>query len=199
MTAVHPGALVVDVRPVADFVREHVAGSLFVDFDRRTFLPIVRLFVPAQAPVVLVAPDREVAAAAGALLESDARRVVERIVPDVGLAAAGARVEALPTVGVEELARRLAAPARAFRLVDVRQRFEWQLGYIGGAVLVPLTALDAASARWAPADELLCVCEQGVRSATAASFLRRRGFAGAASVEGGIAAWAGSGRPLEED
>ena len=54
MTAVHHDALVVDVRPVADFVREHVAGSLFVDFDRRTFLPIVRLFVPAEAPVILV-------------------------------------------------------------------------------------------------------------------------------------------------
>src|SRR5581483_1972250 len=93
--------------------------------------------------------------------------------PDDGL---GAGLEPLPTIGVDALAGRLAAPARDFRLVDVRQSFEWKLGYIEGAVLVPMKRLADECAQWQPGDELLCLCEQGVRSATAASYLRRRGF-----------------------
>jgi rhodanese-related sulfurtransferase len=197
--ALDSGALVLDVRPAAEFVRGHAAGALFIDFDRRSFLPLVRLLVPADAPVVLVAPDADVARAAGALLESNGHRVADLIVPDAGLAATGARVERLPTIAVDELADRLAAPAGDFRLVDVRQSFEWKLGAIEGAVLVPLQTLAAESERWQPADELLCLCEQGVRSATAASFLRRRGFVNAKSVDGGVAAWANSGRPLREE
>ncbi len=198
-TALAPGAIVVDVRPVPDFVRGHAAGALFIDFDRRIFLPFVRLLVPADAPIVLVAPDADVAGAASALLTGDGYRIAETMVAGGGVAATGAAGERLPTIGVDELADRLAAPARDFRLVDVRQSFEWKLGYIEGAVLVPLKTLATACERWQPADELLCLCEQGVRSATAASYLRRRGFVNAKSVDGGVAAWQASGRPLRED
>ena len=193
------GCVVVDVRPAPDFVREHVVGAVFIDFDRRRFLPVLRLLVPASAPLTLVVPDGEVASAARALAEREGHRVTDVIVADVGLAAAGARVERLPTVDVDALADRLAAAPRNVRLVDVRQKFEWDLGHIEGAILVPLESIEAASLRWQPTDELCCVCEQGVRSATAASFLLRRGFVNARSVEGGVGAWVQSGRPLREE
>jgi rhodanese-related sulfurtransferase len=197
--AVAPGATVLDVRAAPDFVRGHAAGSLFVDFDRRVFLPLVRLLVPPAAAIVLVAADEHVAGAAGALLASAGYHVTGTLVSGAGAPAALGPVERLPTLGIDALAERLASPARDFQLVDVRQRFEWKLGHIDGAVLVPLKQLPADTERWTPADEILLVCEQGVRSATAASYLRRRGYANAKSVEGGVAAWAGSGRPLLED
>jgi hydroxyacylglutathione hydrolase len=197
--AVAPGATVLDVRPVSDFVRGHVAGSLFVDFDRRVFLPFVRLLVPSAAAVVLVAADQAVAGAATALLAGEGYLVTDTVVSGAGAPASLGPVEPLPTLGVDELADRLASPARDFQLVDVRQSFEWKLGHIDGAVLVPLKRLPVDTERWKPADEILLLCEQGVRSATAASYLLQRGYANAKSVEGGVAAWASSGRTLVED
>lgn len=198
--AVEPGATVLDVRPAPDFVRGHVPGSLFVDFDRRFFVPLVRLLVPPDAPIVLVAPDPDVAGAAAALLAAEGYRVTGTLVPDAArIATLGVRVEPLPTVEIAELAERLSSGARDFRLVDVRQSFEWKLGYIDGATHVPLKRLPEETERWKPADEIVLLCEEGVRSAIAASYLRRRGYANAKSVEGGVAAWASSGRPLVED
>jgi rhodanese-related sulfurtransferase len=197
--AVVAGATVLDVRPAPDFVRGHAAGSLFVDFDRRVFLPFVRLLVPSAAAIVLVAADQDVAGAASTLLAGEGYRVTDTVVAGTGAPASLGPVEPLPTVGVAELADRLASPARDFQLVDVRQSFEWKLGYIKGAVLVPLKRLPVDAERWTPADEILLLCEQGVRSATAASYLRRRGYTNAKSVEGGVAAWVSSGRPLVED
>lgn len=194
--AVAPGATVLDVRPAPDFVHGHLAGALFVDFDRRVFLPFVRLLVPPAAVIVLVAADRDVAGAATALLTGEGYRVTDTV---VGAAASPGPTEPLPTLGVAELADRLASPARDFQLVDVRQSFEWKLGHIDGAVLVPLKRLPLDAERWKPADEILLICEEGIRSATAASYLRRRGYANAKSVEGGVAAWASAGRPLVED
>lgn len=194
-----PDPVVLDIRPVDEFTRGHPAGALFVEFDRRIFLPLVRLFVPPGAPLTLVAPDPGTAAAARPLLEEAGHPVRAVLVGGDGLAAAGHRLEALPTVTVDGLADRLAAPARDFRLLDVRQRFEWALGRIEGAELVPLKTLAQAAAGWPAAGEVLCVCEQGVRSATAVSVLRRRGFTRVGNVAGGVAAWAAAGRPLEED
>jgi rhodanese-related sulfurtransferase len=194
------GATVLDVRPAPDFVRGHLAGSLFVHFDRRTFVAVVRLCAPAQAPVVLVAPDPAVAGAARGLLADAGYRVTETLIPgERGLDALGRPVEPLPTLGAGELAERLAAPAPSVRLVDVRQPFEWKLGYIPGAVLVPLARLPGEAEGWDPADDLALVCEEGVRSVTAVSYLRRRGYRNARSVAGGVAGWARSGRPLVED
>jgi rhodanese-related sulfurtransferase len=199
MAPVPPGATVLDVRPAPDFVRGHVAGSLFIEFDRRVFLPFVRLLVPSGATVVLVAADQEVAAAASALLGSEGYRVTGTVMAGAAPPASLGPVEPLPTLGVDALADRLASPARDFQLVDVRQSFEWKLGYVDGAVLVPIKHLPVDAERWKSTDEILLLCEHGVRSATAASYLRRRGYASAKSVEGGVAAWVSSGRPLRED
>jgi len=190
------GAIVLDIRPVAEFIARHHAGALFVDFDRRSFLPLVRLFVPPEAPLVVIAADVETARTARALLEGDGRRVADVM---ASTAVRQARLESLPIIDVGHLAERLATGDRDFQLVDVRQSFEWKLGSIEGASHVPLKALAAEAERWQPDDEILCVCEQGVRSATAASFLRRRGFVNAKSVDGGIEAWASSGRALKEE
>jgi rhodanese-related sulfurtransferase len=189
------------VRPAPEFVRGHLSGSLFIAFDRRSFVPLVRLLAPAEAPIVLVASDAATAQAAGALLGAEGYRVKDTVVAErADVLAGGAQcLEPLPTVSIAELAERLAGPARDFRLIDVRQSFEWKLGAIDGSVLVPLKRLPAEAETWTSGEEILLLCEEGVRSATAASYLRRRGFTRASSVEGGVGEWARSGRPLVEE
>ena len=74
-------------------------------------------------------------------------------------------------------------------LVDVRERWEWDIGHIAGSRLIPLGTL-AAQVDALPKDaEVVLYCQHGARSRQAALFLQDAGFAKARSMKGGIAAW----------
>ena len=86
---------------------------------------------------------------------------------------------------------------RGARIVDVREAWEYERGHLPGAENVPLDELPVR------VDELgrgpvVLVCATGNRSAEAARFLSRGGFAGVANLLGGTAGWARRGRPLEQ-
>lgn len=109
----------------------------------------------------------------------------------------------VPTVSVEEAARRLGAAAaeRPF-LLDVREPFEFH-GPMGrhapGASLVPLATLPARLGDL-PRDrerDVLVICKSGGRSAHAAEFLIAQGFRRVFSVAGGTDRWAAAGLPVE--
>ncbi|KAB2951763.1 MAG: molybdopterin-synthase adenylyltransferase MoeB [Thermoanaerobaculia bacterium] len=87
-----------------------------------------------------------------------------------------------------EAARRLAA-GEALELVDVRLEPERAIATLPGARWIPLHELEARLEEL-PRDRALAVyCHTGGRSAVAVDFLRRRGFARAANLAGGIDAW----------
>ena len=89
-------------------------------------------------------------------------------------------------------AESLVAAGRA-RVLDVRNPDEWAgLGYIPGAILLPLD-LVAAAAATLPRDgtPLLVCCEHGVRSAMAARLLARAGHADVMNLSGGMSCWQG--------
>lgn len=92
----------------------------------------------------------------------------------------GAEVQAL-------LARGLPA-----RLVDVRQHWEHARSHIPGILLMPT---DEFAARYAdeldPTDDIVCVCEHGIRSAAAARFLAAQGYRNVATMTGGMAEYDG--------
>ncbi len=81
------------------------------------------------------------------------------------------------------------------RLVDVRQPWEYDRHHIPGALLLPM---DEFAARFASelgsSDEIICVCEHGVRSAAAARFLAAQGYGNVATMTGGMAEYDG---PIE--
>lgn len=104
----------------------------------------------------------------------------------------GARAN-IPEVTVEEALRR---QSRGALLVDVRQTEEWAQGHVPGARHIPLGELDRR-VRELPQDaEVLLLCARGNRGARATALLQRTGFPPAASVAGGIVAWAERGLPL---
>ncbi len=89
----------------------------------------------------------------------------------------------------EELQRRMQSGERIY-LLDVRQEWEHQLARLPGEALIPLHELAARLDEVKPEGALLVAyCHHGVRSLSAAAFLRNAGFPEALSLAGGIELW----------
>jgi hydroxyacylglutathione hydrolase/adenylyltransferase/sulfurtransferase len=95
------------------------------------------------------------------------------------------------------VAERLAGDP-AVELVDVRETYEREAGYIGGSRHIELTALAGAAAELDSGRAIIFYCRLGSRSQMAAQALRASGFE-AYSMRGGLERWAGEGRALEPD
>jgi len=74
-------------------------------------------------------------------------------------------------------------------LIDVREPVEFKQGHIAGARNVPLTALSDVVADYDPNDEIVFICQSGMRSLQAASFWNSLGYRKAMNLEGGMDAW----------
>jgi rhodanese-related sulfurtransferase len=97
----------------------------------------------------------------------------------------------VPTVQPGDVAARLA---EGWTLLDVRTDDEWAGGRIAGSVHIPM---DQLMQRLDEVDDrVVCVCAVGARSARVAQFLNAQGR-DALNLDGGLQAWASSGRPLE--
>jgi len=74
-------------------------------------------------------------------------------------------------------------------LVDIRQPYELQSGYIPSAMLIPMNQL-ATQVELFPKDRpIVLYCAAGARSFGMAHFMRERGFEDAWSLIGGVAEW----------
>jgi len=86
-------------------------------------------------------------------------------------------------------------------VVDVRDPGEYGSGHILGAKNVPLSRIDAVGSEIAPKRKdkpVIVYCDDGNRSAKAASALRGQGFNSVVSLSGGLGAWRQAGLPLEK-
>ena len=79
-------------------------------------------------------------------------------------------------------------------LLDVRTDGEWAQARIPGSVHVPMDQLTSRLDE--VADQVICVCAVGARSARVAQFLNAQGYQ-AVNLDGGIHAWADDGLPVE--
>jgi rhodanese-related sulfurtransferase len=75
-------------------------------------------------------------------------------------------------------------------LLDVRRDAERQMGTIHGSAHIPLHELSGRTAELKKfgTKEIICFCQSGSRSLSAAAQLRKLGFP-ASSMEGGIGEW----------
>ena len=92
-------------------------------------------------------------------------------------------------VGAAALRRELDNGAPPI-LVDVREREEYDLVHLDGALLAPLARLPALAGTLPTDGDIVTYCHHGVRSLQAATFLRSLGFTRVRSLAGGIDAWA---------
>ncbi len=102
-------------------------------------------------------------------------------------------------IGVDETHARLDAAkgdaAKAPVIVDVRERDEYEQGFIGGAEWIPRGFLELKIEDVAPERDrpVILYCAGGVRSALAARSLVEMGYSDVSSMAGGFRAWKNKG------
>ncbi len=86
---------------------------------------------------------------------------------------------------------------RQAQLIDVREKNEWDDGYIPGATHVPRGFLESRIEETVLDKDtpLVVYCAGGVRSAFAAKTLQEMGYSDVVSVAGGYGAWKNAGLP----
>jgi len=97
--------------------------------------------------------------------------------------------EAIPTMSAHELKRKMDA-REPFELIDVREKFEYEIARIDGAKLIPLREIAERADDLKREGPIVIHCHSGQRSAQAVRLLQQRGFANVYNLEGGIDAWA---------
>jgi adenylyltransferase/sulfurtransferase len=105
----------------------------------------------------------------------------------------GARTGELAEISVLEiqpsqLAERLQVGEK-LEIIDVREPYEWQIGHIPGARLVPLDRIAAEIPRLDKRKETILYCKVGVRSMYAARQLADAGVSEVRNLAGGILRW----------
>jgi len=104
----------------------------------------------------------------------------------------GAAAVAAPfSVGVIEpsqLAERIARGEK-LEIIDVREPYEWQIGHIPGARLVPLATIPEEIERLDKKRTIILYCKVGARSLYAARQLAQAGASDVRNLSGGIIRW----------
>jgi len=183
------GAIVLDMRPAAQYGAGHVAGSLHIGLSGQ-FASWAGALISPKAPILLVAEDEEQVREARVRLS---RVGIENVAGYLagGLLEwhrAGLPLATTEQIGVEELDARIRE-GRAGRVVDVRRPGEWQAGHIAGAVNVPLNTLEQHAAELPKEEPVAVMCAGGFRSSIGTSILELQGFTKITNVVGGMAAW----------
>ena len=81
-------------------------------------------------------------------------------------------------------------------LVDVREPNEYDELHAEGALLLPLSELEARYAELPKDKPLLMICRSGARSARAGEFLLQNGYGDVTNLAGGTLAWNEAGLPV---
>jgi glyoxylase-like metal-dependent hydrolase (beta-lactamase superfamily II)/rhodanese-related sulfurtransferase len=188
------GAAALDVRSPEEFGDGHVPGAINVWIESPQFSGRAGLFLPSDAPVVLVASSpTDLGRAAQAL----GRIGLDEIAGHLQWGMTDWRSHGLPVARVPQITVHDLATMRDERpdlvIVDVREPFEWDEGHIEGAVHLPMSEALRRMAEL-PADRPKAVlCAGGLRSSGVISALSRAGMSDWYNVSGGVGAWVKAG------
>ena len=172
-------AWLVDVRSVDQFAGGHLPGSLSIAW-REVFATWLGWLVPFDAPVVFVVDGHDTAA-----LAREARKIgYEQLRGVVDIKEWTGPIEQTPLVDATQVDG---------RVVDVRQKSEFDLGHVPEAEHVELGDIDDVDLT----GPVAVMCGHGERAMSAASVLQRRGIRDVRVVIGGPDDWSrATGRRL---
>lgn len=189
-------SVLVDVRDVTAYLGSHVAGSLA--------LPVGML---ASFAGWLIEPDKQITLIA----ESDAQaetaaRHLARIgfdniagyfaLPIPGWAANALSFDAVPVVGVDEVARRVQERPSDWQLLDVRSQSEVENGVIEGSRHIYVGHVPVELESLSPDTHYTVMCASGARATVAASVLVSQGFNNVDVFMGSMGAWQSEGHAV---
>ncbi len=184
------GAVVVDTRPVDEYARAHVPGSLSNAF-RPSFAVWLGWLAPLGTPLLFVTGDTSPDSIMDESLLVGHENLIGWLAGGVeGWEKAGLPLATTPVLDANDARDALASGAAA---LDVREPHEYAAGHIDGAINVPLGVLQSRM-EIIPRDRpLVTYCGMGERSTSAASILERAGLTEVLNLEGGIRAWNAAG------
>jgi hydroxyacylglutathione hydrolase len=181
------GAVIVDVRPVADFGDAHIPGAVSIPL-RPQFATWLGWLIPADTPLVVVRNDDQDAEEA----VWQARKVgYDDVAGELAGGMRAWRATGAPTGSISLLTPgQLGDAGRAGKVdvVDVRQDTEFAAGHLPGASHVELGSLTE-HAGTLPDRPAVVMCGHGERAMTAASLLARVGRQDIAVLLGGPEEW----------
>jgi len=187
------GGLLVDVRPVEEYARAHVLGSLS-DVFRASFATWLGWLAPEGARLLFVANGVDIEHVIDEALLVGYEEFGGYLEGGIeGWEKAGLPLASSAVLDVE--AGREAVLGGA-AVLDVREPDEYGSGHIEGAISVPLGSLQANLDRVPRDRPVVTYCGMGERSASAASIMERAGFEGVRNLEGGMRAWREAGMPV---
>jgi hydroxyacylglutathione hydrolase len=146
------------------------------------------MVIPADAPVVLIAPDAAVAAKAG----QDLKLVgIDNVMGYLLAPGPESKLIKLKMLSPEELQGQ-----KECTIVDVRTPAEWDSGHIPGAIHHELAKAARSLSEIPRGAPIAVVCARGNRASVIASLLQKEGEFAVANVRGGMTAWQKAGLPV---
>jgi hydroxyacylglutathione hydrolase len=188
-------AVVVDLRPTAEFAEGHVPGTINIPLGRNFPTYAGSLLPYDQDLYFLTTPSATIEAVVENLVSIGLDRVAGYFDPEARAAwqAAGGVPGRVRQMSVADLARE---DGNGILVLDVRNRSEWDGGHLAGATLLPLAELDARLEELPRDREVVVHCQGGGRSSIAASVLLARGWPRVSNLTGGFSAWVAAGKKI---
>ena len=193
-SAMDDGAIPLDLRTPRPFAERHLPGAVNLQFNRADLADRAEMLLPTDRTYVVHAKPDPIARIAVGLLEDAGFDVAGYL--EGGLGAweeAGESTETLPVLSVTELRDQLDDLV----VVDVREGFEYRHSHVPGAISAPWTETWEQKEELPDDRTLAIVCGDEVRSAAAASILKRAGYH-PALVIGGMIDWIEANYPIEK-
>jgi rhodanese-related sulfurtransferase len=91
--------------------------------------------------------------------------------------------------------KRLLDTEKNVKLIDVREKWEYEYATIEGAENIPLSVFVHSVNKIDNNNKIILYCHHGSRSYQACSYLVRNGFNDVTNMDGGIDAWADQVEP----
>lgn len=183
----HESALVLDVRPQADYIKGHIPNSIFIGLNGQ-FAPWVgALITDLKQPIVLVVPEGKSAEAVTRLSRVGYDNTLGYL--NGGIDAwknAGKTVDTLESISAEEFANRVKSSD--INILDVRKDGEYKSMHLEEAQHLSLDFINAKMNEISKDNTYYIHCAGGYRSVIAASILKARGFNKLVDIAGGFAA-----------
>ncbi len=186
-------SVLADVRDVSAYLGAHVPGSLA--------LPVEML---ASFAGWLFKPERDITLIAENATQAEAAtRHLTRIgfdnvqgyfaLPMPAWAANALPFESVPTIGVEEVARRVNDQPDNWQLLDVRSRSEVEGGVIAGSKHIYVGHIPVKMEGLSSDKRYTVMCASGARATVAASVLLSKGLRNIDVFMGSMGAWRNAG------
>ncbi len=175
-------ARIVDVRGPKPFGLGHLPDSISLPYSARGLESRLAILISRDRPIIILASQPDELQGAIEQLRVSSFQLQGAIPID----AKESNLDELLSVRIDEVSIGDLI-GKEYKILDVRETIEWEMGYIPGSTLISLGELRNRLDELTPDDHIAVICEAGIRSSSAASILQANGFNNVVDVPEGVA------------